>query len=233
MTALLKFVIGYHYSQLFVTPPVPTTNFSGQTIIVTGSNSGIGFEAARHFVRLKAALVILAVRDLKSGEAAKESITASESTHRPDIATCVQVWELDLARYASVKAFAKRVEGLVRVDKVIENAGIYPTTFQRAEGGDELGVTVNVISTFLLALLLLPKLRESGKKTGLTPILSVTGSFVHWLTQFKEQHDEEGIFKTLANEEKADTFDRLESFSSTAHFTFCYIYPTTPLSDCH
>jgi retinol dehydrogenase 12 len=60
----------------------------------------------------------------------------------------------------------------------------------------------------LLALLLLPKLRESGKKTGITPVISVTGSFVHWLTQFPEKNGKEGIFATLANREKADMRDR-------------------------
>ncbi|KAF5988825.1 retinol dehydrogenase 12 [Fusarium bulbicola] len=57
--------------------PVPTTSFQGQTIIVTGSNTGLGLEAARHFVRLDAELVILAVRSLEKGEAAKASIEAS------------------------------------------------------------------------------------------------------------------------------------------------------------
>ncbi|KAM0316480.1 hypothetical protein ACHAPQ_011302 [Fusarium lateritium] len=57
--------------------PVPTTSFKGQTIIVTGSNTGLGLEAANHFVRLDADVVILAVRSLKRGEAAKASIESS------------------------------------------------------------------------------------------------------------------------------------------------------------
>jgi retinol dehydrogenase-12 len=207
MSALLGFLLSYHYSQLFVTPALPTTDFTRQTIIVTGSSSGLGLEAARHLVRRNASLVILAVRNVKKGEQAKESIASTESTHRPDVASCVQVWELDLARYNSVKAFAKRVETLDRVDKVVENAGVYPIKFEMAEG-DEMGITVNLVSTFLLALLLLPKLRESGEKTGITPTISVTGSFVHWLTQFPERNEKEGIFATLANKEKADMRDR-------------------------
>lgn len=207
MSALLGLLFSYHYSQLFVTPDLPKTDFTGQTIIVTGSSSGLGLEAARHFVRRKASLVILAVRDVKKGEQAKESIASTESTHRPDISSCIQVWELELARYDSVKAFAKQVETLDRVDKVVENAGVYPTQFETAEG-DEMAVTVNVVSTFLLALLLLPKLRESGRKTGVTPTISVTGSFVHWLTQFPERKEKEGMFATLANKEKANMSDR-------------------------
>jgi retinol dehydrogenase 12 len=214
MSALLGFLFSFHYSQLFITPALPARDFTGQTVIVTGSSSGLGLEAARHFVRRKASLVILAVRDVKKGEQAKELIFSTESTHRPDISSCVQVWELDLARYSSVKAFAKRVETLDRVDKVVENAGIYPTKFETAEG-DEMGITVNVVSTFLLAMLLLPKLRESGKKTGITPTISVIGSFVHWLTQFPEKNGKEGIFVALANKEKADMRDRCVFAPST------------------
>jgi retinol dehydrogenase-12 len=209
MSALLGFLLSFHYSQLFVTPASPTTDFTGQTIIVTGSSSGLGLEAARHFVRRKASLVILAVRDVKKGEQAKESIASTESTHRPDISSCIQVWELDLARYDSVKAFAKRVETLDRVDKIVENAGVYPTKFETAEG-DEVAITVNVVSTFLLALLLLPHLREGGRKTGIMPIISITGSFVHWLTLFPERNEKEGIFATLANKDKADMRDRCD-----------------------
>jgi NAD(P)-dependent dehydrogenase (short-subunit alcohol dehydrogenase family) len=178
---------------LFVTPALPTTNFTGQTIIVTGSNSGLGFEAARHFGRLKASTVILAIRDIKKGEQAKELIAYTESTHRPDIASCVQIWELDLAKYDFVKAFAKRVEDLECVDKVVENAGLYSTKFEMTEE-NEMSVTVNVVSTFLLALLLLPKLRETAKKTRTMPTVSFTGSFVHWLTQFPERNEKAGIF---------------------------------------
>jgi len=58
MSALLGFLLSFHYSQLFVTPASPTTDFTGQTIIVTGSSSGLGLEGARHYVRPKASLVI-------------------------------------------------------------------------------------------------------------------------------------------------------------------------------
>jgi retinol dehydrogenase-12 len=126
----------------------------------------------------------------------------------------VQVWELDLARYESVKGFARRVETLDRVDKVIENASIYPFKFEPGERGDELSVVVNIISTFLLALLLLPKLRERAMKTRTTPVLSITGNFVHWITQFPERNGEEGIFNTLARKDKVDMTDRLALFLS-------------------
>jgi len=56
---------------------------------------------------------------VEKGEAAKHDI--ERSTGRTGV---VEVWKLDLQDYDSVKAFAKRAEGLKRLDIVIENAGI-------------------------------------------------------------------------------------------------------------
>jgi NAD(P)-dependent dehydrogenase (short-subunit alcohol dehydrogenase family) len=103
----------------YITLPYPTKKFTSQTIIVTGSNIGLGLEAARHFVRLDAAKVILAVRTLSKGEAAKASIEGSEKR-----LGVVEVWELDLASYASVKAFAGKAKALERLDIVVENAAM-------------------------------------------------------------------------------------------------------------
>jgi retinol dehydrogenase-12 len=57
----IKDAVGILRSQ-FAHLPYPTKKFTGQTIIVTSSNVGLGLEAARHFVRLDAAKVIIAVR---------------------------------------------------------------------------------------------------------------------------------------------------------------------------
>ncbi|KAJ0328991.1 hypothetical protein COL922a_013039 [Colletotrichum nupharicola] len=69
--------MGFLYSQLFFEPRAPTTLFTDQVIIVTGSNVGLGYEAVRHFVRLNAARVILAVRNVEAGHKAKETIEQS------------------------------------------------------------------------------------------------------------------------------------------------------------
>lgn len=184
-------------SQLCVTLPIPTKSFANQTIIITGSNTGMGLEAARYLVRLGAAKVILAVRSLPRGQAAAESILASEK--RPGV---VEVWELDLARYASVEAFAQRVyQTLPRLDVVVANAGVFHFKFEMAEQ-DEANITVNVVSHMLLALLLLPKLRETAAMTGKAGVFTFTGSFTHWMTEFPERRSE-NIFRDLAVKEKA------------------------------
>jgi retinol dehydrogenase 12 len=90
----------------------------------------------------------------------------------------IEVWEVDLASFDSVKAFCKRAEGLERLDIVVENAGIAVPTFELVEGYEST-VAVNVISTFLMGLLLVPKLRESGQKFNVVPRLTIVASDAH------------------------------------------------------
>ena len=57
--------------------PLPNeSDFKGGIYVVTGANTGLGFEAAQHLVRLNASRVILAVRSLSRGEAAQSRISA-------------------------------------------------------------------------------------------------------------------------------------------------------------
>lgn len=155
--------IAFMRSQFFSIPPYPTKKYTGQTIIVTGSNVGLGLEASRHFVRLDAAKVVLAVRTIGKGEAAKRSI--EESTGRTGV---VEVWQLDLSHYESVKDFAERAQGLERLDILVENAGIVTFNFSMAED-NESAITTNVVSPILHSLLLLPKLRATGAKYNTLP----------------------------------------------------------------
>lgn len=187
----------YIYSQLIFTPPYPKTKFTGQTVVVTGSNVGLGLEAARHFVRLDAEKVILAVRSLEKGEAAKESILKSEKK----TSDVVEVWKLDLSSYQSSKDFAKRAQGLERLDILVENAGIVTEEFKITED-NESTITTNVVSPVLHALLLLPKLRETAVKFDTIPRLVFVTSFVHWLTKFEEQKEDQ-IFEALADKSQA------------------------------
>lgn len=120
-----------------------------------------------------------------------------------------------MADYASVKAFAKRAEGLERLDVVVENAGISKTVYTEAEG-TEATVAVNVIGTFLLALNLLPVLRRSAEKTGLVPRLVVVSSDIHFfVSNFPILHcmSKQKLISLLQakfNERKSDSiFDAL------------------------
>jgi retinol dehydrogenase 12 len=173
------------YSQFFETPSYPSTSFAGQTVIVTGSNSGLGLEAARHFYRLNASKLILAVRTVSKGQAAKEAILKSV-TARHD-SSAIEVWALDQASSQSTLEFSDRVRTeLPRLDAVVLNAGINTKIFSLSEGYEQV-TQVNVLNTFLLALSLLPKLRETKTKyPDSMPHLTIVSSEAHRLTKFEE-----------------------------------------------
>ena len=48
----LSEIFHFLHGQLFQIPPVPNTSFAGRTVIITGANTGLGFEAAKHWYGL-------------------------------------------------------------------------------------------------------------------------------------------------------------------------------------
>lgn len=119
--------------QLFSTmlqPPI--SSLAGRTVVVTGSNVGLGLSAAVHLAKLNPARLILAVRNLEKGELAKAMVNEVSQTTAQ-----IEVWELDLASFASVQAFGKRLNGLERLDILIENAAIATFGFDKTIDGWE------------------------------------------------------------------------------------------------
>jgi retinol dehydrogenase 12 len=87
---------------------------------------------------------------------------------------------------------------------IIENAGISTREFRLAED-NESTITTNVVSTFLLALLLLPKLKETAARFNVTPHLVFVASDTHAVVDLPERKDPSGsIFDTLNYEKKAN-----------------------------
>lgn len=126
-------------------------------------------------MRLNAARVILACRSVDKATAAKHDI--EQSTNRHGV---VEVWQLDLASFDSVKDFAARAAKLDRLDLLLNNASVLAFGWALPEGHETM-VTVNVVSTFLLTILLLPTLRRTGVQCNVTPhvvIVSSGGAFM-------------------------------------------------------
>lgn len=142
-------------------------------LIGKGSNCGLGLEAARHFTRLNAELVVLACRNSEKGLIAQASI--EESTGRRGV---VEVWPVDLASFNSVKVFCERAQALYRIDILVANAGIATPKFELV-GGFESTMTVNVISTFLMITLLIPRLKETRARFGTKAAVVVVTSDAH------------------------------------------------------
>ncbi|QDS74100.1 hypothetical protein FKW77_009705 [Venturia effusa] len=181
-SSILSFLAILIHSQYRETIPEIETSFQGKTVIVTGANTGLGLEAARHYTRLGAEQVIIACRTVSKGELAKASI--EQSTKRTGV---IEVWPLDLASHDSVKAFAARATTeLNRIDILVENAGIQAHKFFLVEGFEST-ISINVISTFLLGLLLLPKMKETAAKFDTLPHLVVVSSDVHFISSLSEK----------------------------------------------
>ena len=124
--------------------------------IVTGANTGIGKETARGLAE-KDMRVVLAVRDVEKGEAARADIV--ETTGNADVV----VLPLDLASKDSIRAFAKAFkEQFDRLDILVNNAGVWTRTKTTTADGYETIFGVNHLGTFLLTHELLPLLRASA-----------------------------------------------------------------------
>jgi NAD(P)-dependent dehydrogenase (short-subunit alcohol dehydrogenase family) len=117
---------------------------SGRAAIVTGSSSGIGFEAAR-VLAAKGASVTIAVRNLEKGNRAAEKIRARHP--HADL----EVLELDLADLASVRKFAENFKnGHSRLDLLINNAGVMIPPYSKTADGFELQFGTNHLGHFAL-----------------------------------------------------------------------------------
>ncbi|KAI4127298.1 MAG: hypothetical protein LQ338_003258 [Usnochroma carphineum] len=179
------FFANFVYGQALDKLPIPTASFAGETVIVTGSNTG------------------LACRSAEKGEAAKKSIVESTKCNFNG----VEVWSLDLGSYASVKAFAARAtRDLPRIDVQLENAGVAMLRWDWTEN-NETSLTVNVVSTFLLGFLLLPKLKETAAKFNTRPNLTFVVSDTHFFVDFKEKNAPEGIFNHMNDKSISHNMD--------------------------
>ncbi len=156
----------------------PTNSFAGRRVLVTGANTGIGFEAAATLASLDADHIILGVRNMDQGMEARRKIEA-----RGQGKSNVHVWELDMGDYSSVQRFAARIEKeMPRLDVAILNAGISPNDYVVGVEGWESILQVNVMATALLGLLLLPRLRASTAVThDLSHLVIVTSTAHTWL----------------------------------------------------
>ncbi|TRW82776.1 SDR family NAD(P)-dependent oxidoreductase [Mycolicibacterium sp. 018/SC-01/001] len=125
---------------------------SGRVAIVTGANSGIGYEAALVLAG-RGAKVVLAVRDLtKGGQAADRIRAAHAGAH-------VEVTELDLTSLASVRAAAEALRAAYpAIDLLIDNAGVMYPPKQVTADGFELQFGTNHLGHFALTGLLLDHL---------------------------------------------------------------------------
>ncbi|KAJ4776600.1 NAD(P)-binding Rossmann-fold superfamily protein [Rhynchospora pubera] len=147
------------------------------TAIITGATSGIGAETARVLAKHGARL-ILPARSLKAAEEAKARI----------ISECpgseIIILPLDLSSLASVRSFVSLFLSLdLPLNLLINNAGKFSDRHVVSEDGVEMTFATNYLGHFLLTKLLLEKMAETAKMTGIEGrIVNVSSTIHSWFT---------------------------------------------------
>ncbi len=128
---------------------------TGRIVIVTGSNSGIGFETAKALAQ-KGAQVILAVRNQAKGDAAIKQIQAEF----PKADLSIRI--LDIADLSSVKRFAEEFkQDFQQLDLLINNAGIMIPPYSKTVDGFESQFGTNHLGHFALTAQLYSLLKST------------------------------------------------------------------------
>lgn len=117
---------------------------TGRTAVVTGANTGLGFETAR-MLALRGAEVVLACRSTEKAEAAAHRIRSARADVR------ITVEPLDLSDLESVRDFAARMHrDRAGLDLLINNAGVMAPPLSRTRQGFELQFGTNHLGHFAL-----------------------------------------------------------------------------------
>lgn len=152
---------------------VPGTNLTGRWIIITGSNNGVGFEAAKSFASWGANL-ILACREPPAWElhptAAVNECKELAAAHGH--ASTIEWWEIDMADLSSIEAFCQRwLQSDRALDILCNNAGIAESTKQTYTTKDGFQL-VHQVSFFLVLLKLLVHTNRTNTNTTQVNFLS-------------------------------------------------------------
>lgn len=193
------------------------TDMVGKTCLVTGANSGIGFETAKGLAALGADL-ILVCRDSERGELARQQIIRETGNDRID---------LRIADISSMQSVRKLAEGVSRdipqLHVLINNAGIMLSKREVTTEGYEVQYAVHHLGPFLLTHLLLDKLKASSPAR----IINVT-SKLHRMNHIDfdnlQAEKKFGPFKTYAASKLANimfTYSLAEQLKGTGVTVNC------------
>ncbi|KAL0068498.1 hypothetical protein AAF712_004576 [Marasmius tenuissimus] len=156
-------------------PPVEGVSLQGQVVVVMGANTGLGFEAAKHFAIRGPRKLVLVCRNEKKGQDAVQRIRTDTGFQN------IELWIVDLTSFQSVKAIKDKVDQLERLDILVENAAIATSEYQLTGDGWDDSLQANLLGPALHLLLHLPKLLETTKKyPETTPRIVWVSSDIHY-----------------------------------------------------
>ncbi|KAF5734968.1 short-chain dehydrogenase TIC 32 chloroplastic-like [Tripterygium wilfordii] len=152
-------------------------DLSSITAIITGATSGIGAETARVLAKRGAGLVLPA-RNLKAAEEAKARIVSEFPNSK------IVIMALDLSSLSSVRNFVKEFESLdLPLNLLINNAGKFAHEHAISEDGIEMTFATNYLGHFLLTKLLLNRMIETARESGVQGrIVNVSSSIHGWFS---------------------------------------------------
>ncbi|KZO94453.1 short-chain dehydrogenase [Calocera viscosa TUFC12733] len=197
----MKMTFGVFLHEQFATLPKPASygiSLEGKTVIITGANVGLGFEAAKHLARMSPGRLILACRDPKKAQIAVQDIKTATGCNS------VEAWQLDISSNESVKAFADRFakEGGGKVDILIENAGVNVPKMERTPDAWEKNIGTNHIGTAHFAFRMLPFLLQAPQ-----PRLVILASDVHYFTYKPELMNRPDLLHSLNADKPTNKFE--------------------------
>lgn len=171
---------------------------AGETYIVTGSNIGIGLETVRHLVAQKTTRVIMAVRSLDRGEAARQGCREFNRRHgrRSSVAFSTS------HRTNRSGRSPRELSGSTGSMPWCRTRCLRRWTGKSPKDGEQ-SITVNIFGTMLLAVLLVPHLRKCSSQFGTTPTISFVGSGMASSVEGElRKLDRENIFEDWNNQDK-------------------------------
>ena len=146
-------------------------DLSGKVYVVTGANSGIGFEASRNFAA-RGARVVLICRSKEKGDAALANIEQETGNDQG------RLYVADISSLEEVSALADRLlEDFLKIDVLCNNAGSANGRRTETREGFETTFVTNHLSGFLLTKKLMPAL-ERASTSGLARVV-FTSSYGH------------------------------------------------------
>jgi len=171
--------------------------------------------------------LVFACRILEKGEAAKAKVMSEiGSTDR----LTIDVWQVDLDQFDSIRAFCRRVDlELDRLDGFIANAGVELTKYEQSEHLERT-LTVNVVSTFYMAISIWCKLQETAQTHNVDTRLTVVGSLIHCMAPESQLDVPENmeILEVLSARDKADMSSRYPLSKLIVHQIFASMAQHAP-----
>lgn len=158
---LRKYTSDVYATLAFPSPKSPDYDCTGKTVIISGSNSGIGKQAAIYFASAGATVVMAcrmtASHEQHPEEARKEIVALSGAKDAN-----VELWEIDCSSLANVERFGKKWAESGRVcDILVNNAGLSAGKRVITDEGFELTHAINFLSHTLLTFYLLPSMAKA------------------------------------------------------------------------